>query len=123
MPVEVKMIIQAKLKGVFTLDMDHLEVFSPSDREVFALTVRAMVGPKSEAGEESFDLQVCTPSWLDVECRRLGFVKGRYLIVSAYDPAVIISAVRSLVERIDGSSWEEVARKLARWMDWEFDDY
>jgi Immunity protein 8 len=118
------MMINAELKGLFTSDMDILEVYNPRDGSLFEFTARAMIGPKGDLGEESFDFQVCTPGWLAQECERSGFVFGRrMLIVSEYDPAHIKSILTSLVQRVTGESWQVVAQKLSRFAHWEFEDY
>jgi len=83
-----------------------------------------MVGPRGSEGEESFDVVVCTPAWLEKEVEKDGFVVGRhYLVVRAYDPGFIEKLIRKFVERWSGESWSEVAEKVARIGDWEFEDY
>src|SRR6266567_2637578 len=74
-------------------------------------------------GEESFDITICTPKALGEECAANGFVLGRHrLVVSAYDPLLIISALRKLVTRCSGHSWAEVGSRIARIALWEFED-
>jgi Immunity protein 8 len=79
--------ITAQVKGIYSTDMDKLELHLPGDPEDVCIWVRAMVGPRGGQGEESFDIGVCTPKWLADRCGREGFVVGRhYLVVSRYDP-------------------------------------
>ena len=85
---------------------------------------RLTVGPSSGDGEESFDVTVCTPSWLDLECLRDGFVVGRHhLIVLSYDFEFIRRTLVKFVERYSGGTWQEVAVKVSRIGYWEFEDY
>jgi hypothetical protein len=48
-------------------DADALAEFTPEDPEDFALLVQAMVGPRGEEAEESFNFVVCTPRWFDAQ--------------------------------------------------------
>jgi Immunity protein 8 len=70
--------------------MDDLEKHVPENLEKFCVSVRAMVGPRGSDGEDSFDINVCSPKWLEEQVERHGFVLGRhYLFVPEYDPAKI----------------------------------
>jgi len=83
-----------------------------------------MIGPKGAVGEESFDINVCTPSWLSREVTNTGFVWGRhYLVVADYDLARIKTIISSRVTACSGESWKQVGEKLSRIGYWEFEDY
>ena len=83
-----------------------------------------MVGPEGGEGEESFDIDVCTPKWLEEACQGEGFVVGRhYLIVARYEVTQLKSVITGLVEKCEGDSWPEVAEKVSRIGHWEFEDY
>ena len=110
---------------MFSLDVDGpLSGYLPEDPERFNLLVRVMVGPHPGEGEESFDVAVCTPAWLNDECERSGWVSGQHMIVvSAYNWPVIEGAIKRLVEQHSGASWREVASKVSQLGQWEFADY
>jgi immunity protein 8 of polymorphic toxin system len=115
---------RAHVRAIYTSGMDDLAKYTPEDPSRFCLSIRAMVGPENEKGEESFDINVCTPAWLEQECRKQGFVVGRhYLFVLGYDRDVIKATLRRIIENCKGSSWPEVASKVARIGYWEFEDY
>jgi hypothetical protein len=83
-----------------------------------------MVGPKTGEGEESFDVKVCTPKWLEGRCISEGFVLGRhYFVVPHYDMTFVLKTVTELVEHCTGNTWQEVTAKVARLGYWEFEDY
>ena len=104
--------------------MDDLETYSPKDPERFCVSVRAMVGPNTGEGEESFDIQVCTPKRLEEICEKQGFVVGRHhLIVCRYDVGYIKKLITRLIENCEGNSWPEVAEKVGRIGYWEYEDY
>jgi Immunity protein 8 len=116
--------MKAKMRAIWTTSMDHLDLHTPKDPEHFCIAVRAMVGPEGGKGEESFDIDVCTPKWLEEACQSEGFVVGRhYLIVTKYDVTQLKSVITSLVESCEGDSWREVAEKVSRIGHWEFEDY
>jgi hypothetical protein len=97
---------------------------APADPEDFCVLVQAMVGPKGQPGEESFDFIVCTPAWLARAVGVRGFVFGHHhLVVRRYDAQLIEAAIRELCDDISGESWADVAAKLSRYGAWEFEDY
>jgi hypothetical protein len=77
--------------------------------------LRLSVGPSFSEGEESFDVTVCSPLWLQDECGRDGFVLGRHhLVVLAYNFEFIRRTLVRLVERYSGATWQDVAAKVSR---------
>jgi len=83
-----------------------------------------MIGPKGEVGEESFDFEVCSPSWLAAELERHEIISGRTLLFMAeFNYDAIERYVLKCLAHATGRNWNEVAQKLARWSAWEFDDY
>ncbi len=97
---------------------------SPENRESFCILVQAMIGPKGESGEESFDFTVCTPAWLQRFLSENAFMFGMYLLlVERYDYNAILQAISSICKTTSGSSWAEVAEQVGRYGRWEFEDY
>lgn len=116
--------VTAQIKALLTADHDSLESVALNDPECFEVVVRALVGPRGEDGEESFDVSVCTPAWLARRCEKDGFVLCRHrLVLKSYSPARIRSVLAKFIERCSGDSWQEVAEKVARIGLWEFEDY
>ncbi len=116
--------IRAQVRAIRTSDMDDLAQYTPPDPKRFCVSVRAMVGPEAGKGEESFDINVCTPEWLAEVCRAEGFVIGRhYLIVEQYDVAYLRRLITELIQKCEGNSWRDVAEKVSRIGFWEFEDY
>lgn len=92
----------------------------------FAFLARLYVGPSDGPGEESFDVQVCSPEWLAARCAEQGFVDGRHMVVTSLDrfsEAGLRSFLTRRVENQSGDTWHEVAAKVARLGLWEFEDY
>jgi hypothetical protein len=82
-----------------------------------------MVGIRGESGEESFDINVCTPKWLEQYIQRERFLFARHrLFVDRFDASQISGIVTRFIERCTGESWQEVAMKVSRLGHWEFED-
>ena len=90
--------------------------------ERWALRLRIVAGPDDGPGEESFDLIVCSLAWVEDQVRRDGLLDGRHhLIVEFYDWQVLREFIERRVRRFEGSSWPDVAERLARLRHWEFE--
>lgn len=116
--------ICASLKRLHSPDVDDLENYWPSDEACFGILVQAMFGPEGTDGEESFDIIVCNPGWLERETAKHGIVIGRHhLVVGSYDFKAIRDFLSSYGRRCEGQTWQEVAALLSRIGHWEFEDY
>ena len=116
--------IAAEVKALTTADYTALETFKPDDPEKFAVHLRAMVGPRGQDGEESFDIKVCTPSWLQEVCEKDRFANGRHtFVMNYYDAEKVRRLIVRFIERCSGETWREVAEKVARLGYWEFEDH
>lgn len=116
--------MKAKIKNIYSLDIDDLQNYTPFDPENFHLLLRVIACPESEEGEESFDIQICTPQWLLESHKPEDVIIGRhYLIVMEYNYDRIINTIKSFASECNAATWEEVAEKLGRLGKWEFEDY
>jgi hypothetical protein len=114
----------SEIKGLHSPDLLDLGTENPPDVENFCILVEVSVGPKGERGEEHFGVVVTTPTWLAAhmaECEHL-FAR-HYLIVKRYEFDVVKSAIYKQFQGVQGSSWLDVAERLARYGQWEFEDY
>ncbi|MFL9840060.1 Imm8 family immunity protein [Sphingomonas sp. ST-64] len=115
--------MQAELRSLVTVYHEPLTTAYPST-EAFRISLRAMIGVAGEEGEESFDFDVCSPAWLDRELDDHPVVGGRFLlIVRDFKPAQIEGYVQKRIAHATGPDWPTIAEKLARWSQWEFEDY
>ena len=115
--------MNAKLRTLFSSDVDDLSAYQPSD-EAFCISVRALIGPAGEPGAESFDFDVCSPTWLAQAIARDGIVSGHHrFFMIAFNYDLLERHVLKLVSQASGADWHEVASKLIRWSHWEFEDY
>lgn len=115
--------MRAAIRWLGSLDVDDLSAWSP-DRESWELGLRILAGPEGGAGEESFDVTVCNLGWLAERVHCDGVVDGRHrLFVERFDWPLLRSYIERRVQQCEGSTWGEVAEKLARLGYWEFEDY
>ena len=105
-------------------DVSDLASYEPKDPTAFGVLVQILVGPRDEVGEESFDVVVCSPKWLEAQLEA-GEVRSvrHHLMTLQYDWPEIEGAMRKLVDECEAETWAEVALKLGRLGRWEFEDY
>jgi hypothetical protein len=104
-------------------DVD-LETFRPTRADDCGILVQVLVGPADGPGEESFDVVVCTPRWLERQVREDGPLLGRHhLVMDKYDVARMRSFLTEEIESLEASTWSELASKIGRIGKWEFEDY
>lgn len=109
---------------MYSIEVDDLRHFAPERADDFFVNIRLLIGPSDGPGEESFDVIVCTPKWIERECQKYGVVVGRHrFIVACYDFDLIETTIRKLITGTAGDSWQKVAEKIARYAYWEFEDY
>ncbi|MGW7680173.1 immunity 8 family protein [Kribbella sp. NPDC054772] len=101
-----------------------VETYVSADARDDAVWVRLLVGPAGGAGEESFDVLVCTPVWLQRLVQEEGPQLGRHhLIVDELDVPRVLTFLRRRFEEVEAPTWSALAGKLARIGYWEFEDY
>jgi Immunity protein 8 len=116
--------MKAELKGLHSPDIYDLENYSPKNSQNFSFLLQLMIGPEGVDGEESFDVQVCTPEWIKSQYSKEKCVWGRHmLIVLEYDFTLIKNKVEHYIRTCSGSDWAMLALKLGRIGYWEFEDY
>lgn len=116
--------MRPEVKGLHSPDVFDLQAYVPEEPECFSLLLQIMAGVAGEDGEESFDVQVCTPMWLAQNHKQSEVVIGRHLlIVFEYDYARLVNLIHSYCNNCVGDTWDEVATKLGRLGKWEFEDY
>jgi hypothetical protein len=114
--------VRGQLKKLYSADLEICG--EPRDKAHFLLAFQAMIGPVNGEGTESFQIEVCTPSWLMAECADEKAVWGHYkLIVKEYDLRLIQTQIEKYLENCVGETWEDVAEKIGRVAQWEFQDY
>ena len=114
----------SEVKSMMSSDIYDLMSYTPDDKKSFMFLIRVMVGANDEKGEESFDIEICTPKWLMDNHNLAEIVLGKHkLIVFEFDMRRILEKVKKLFDNCSGKDWNEIAIKLSRIGHWEFEDY
>jgi hypothetical protein len=104
-------------------DVD-LHTYAPTKAADVGILVQIMVGPAEGPGEESFDVVVCTPRWLERRVREEGPLLGRHhVVMEEYDAARMRIFLTEEIESLEAPTWPELASKIGRIGKWEFEDY
>lgn len=116
--------VRAALKRLHSPDVFDLEGYWPTDETCFGILVQAMFGPADADGEESFEILVCTPKWLEQQIAKRGILVGlHHLVVNEYDFGAIRDFLSSYAQKCEGSSWQVVAALLSEIGRWEYENY
>ncbi len=116
--------MRAEIKDVLSPDVIGLESWRPDRASFFGVFLQVLVSESGGGGSESFGFMVCSPEWLQAKIENDGIVLGRhYLFLAEFDYQRVLAKIESIVRSATGSSWEEIALKIARHGSWEFEDY
>lgn len=116
--------MRASIRRFHSPDISDLGTYKPEKADTFGFLLQVIVGPAGLEGEESFDIEVCTPKWLLQNYGQDDIVFGRHhIVVFEYQYDRFVDAITSYVETCEGASWDEVAQKLSEIGRWEFEDY
>lgn len=116
--------MKAMLKNLFSTDINDLANFSPPDPTNFGFPLHLLVGPEGEDGMESFQVVVCTPTWLRETYGNDAVIIGRhYILMFEFNYEKIVNTIKVFLDQCIGETWGEVAEKVARLGKWEFEDY
>lgn len=116
--------MRAEIRTLFSDIVDDLERFVPDEPDLFRVPIRLVAGPQGDVGEESFDFEVCSPRALALEIGDDGVLLLRHrVLMTSFDFARVRRFVERYVNGCEGTNWGEIALKLARLGQWEFEDY
>ncbi len=115
--------MKAKLKHLHAPGCD-LSSYCPAEVDNFYLFLQAIVGPSGMDGEESFDIEVCSPKWIIENTAPTEVTVGHgKLILREYDINCIVTSIESYCAGLEADNWNQLAQKLRLLGHWEFEDY
>ncbi|KIC35042.1 Imm8 family immunity protein [Leisingera sp. ANG-M7] len=126
--------MKAEIKQ-FYLDDYRGEKYWPEDAANFCAIADMNIGIQGHEGGDNFVLTICSPKWFEdnvlkpprshvshEQVCKPAF--GRhFLFMEYFNPDEIESTIFDLVTNAEGKDWGDVARYLARFFAWEFEDY
>ena len=116
--------MKAEVKRFHSPDISDVESFKPVNKKEFGFLLQVIIGIKGVDSEESFDMIVCTPRWLEKKMISSNIIFGEhYLLVIDYNFNRIKSKILDYIDNLDEDNWELLASKIDRIGKWEFRDY
>ena len=119
--------MKAELKNIMVVnDFTILpEKYMPSDKNNFYVTLSLNIGPDNDDSSEIFDVFIKN-NYNDDEIyftyNDIVFSKGT-IYLEEYDYQKVINAIKAYINTCIGNSWIEIAEKLEKVFDWEFENY
>jgi immunity protein 8 of polymorphic toxin system len=96
----------------------------PEDPSNCCVAVEILAGELGVGGEELFEVQVCTPTWLAEYVAAEGPLVGRhYLIVDHFSLDQVRAYLTKRISTFEAPDWAGLAERLGRIGHWEFEDY
>ena len=111
--------VTPELKSLGSSDLERPAI--PRDPTNCSIALQASIGPKNAHGEELFQFQVVTPTFLATN----GLPRwGRgLLIVEQFSWPAVERALERLLAHAHRNTWAEVAAVLNHELLWEYDNY
>ncbi|WP_433269449.1 Imm8 family immunity protein [Micromonospora vinacea] len=108
---------------VHSVRFPDLELDPPGDPADTAQLVEIYAGPSYGPGEERFQATVCTLAALSRMLADQEVIVGRHwLFVDHFEAGRVERFLRKLIQNIEGANWGEVAAKVGRLAQHEFED-
>lgn len=118
-----KKLLQAELRALETQSGDQLTEVTPVSGS-FCHTLRAEIGISGEVGADAFELDVCSPEWLESELETYPALSGgSRVFMRRFDPEEVETYVRKRLRHAVGDDWQAIAQQIGQWARWEFADY
>ena len=121
--------MRAELKSIFSFDViaetgtGDLRDWNPSGRD-FGIGVTLFVGWQGDERSDAFDMFLCTPGFFAARVKGSQVETGQYVtFVRQFDYTAFEGHVKAFIERCEGPTWPDVARKVAYLARWEFNDF
>ncbi len=115
--------MRAELRSVMSVEVSELSSWRPI-ADSWSLPLWMMCGVYGQSGEDEFIVTVCSVDWVRDRIKEDGLLSGRnLLIVEGFSWSRIHAYLEKYVSSCSGSSWKEIASKLARLGHWEYENY
>jgi hypothetical protein len=103
-----------------SVDLEH---WKPEAAE-FGFRIVLFIGTEENSKCDAFDAYVCTPGFFASRMTDDGIISGQYIFfMRSFDYRSFRMCVEEFLNRCEGKSWPEVAKKVSHMGAWEFDDF
>lgn len=123
--------MKAELRTVMSSEF-NVEKERPPDPHYFCVGVEMGIGTEDHPGSDYFQIQICSPEWLEKHWGKELFLdestpfvwdKRPLLIAAHFSFPEIKAFLEKEISQVTGNDWEEIAEKINRFSQWEFDNY
>jgi Immunity protein 8 len=111
--------MRLQIKQFFSAELDKPN--TPDDPECCYVHMYVDIGQKGAKGTNQFSFSVVTTKFL-VENPETRWGKG-YLLMAEFSWQEIERMLERLVSSISADSFEDAAKKLGNYLEWEFENY
>ncbi len=114
--------MKPELKAQDCTDHDPIETWQPTSATDVDYTLCLHIGSADTQGADLFYVNVLSEA---AACQLSNdyLAKRKKIIVKDYSWSEVMRAVDEIINQIDGSDWNEIAKKLNQRFDWEFENY
>ncbi len=113
--------MRAEVRRIWFPDIEFGPLFDSANTVQLA---EVYVGAVGAPGEEQFEVTVCTSAALAELLAKQPFVIGRHwLFVAEFSAPAVEAILRKLIGNLEAPGWVELAEKVGRFGEWEFEDY
>lgn len=81
------------------------------------------IGVPGHKGADLFFLEIRQIETFSLEKKNISFLKKGVVIMNNVDIKEVIEFIKDYLQKIEASSWDELAKKISLMLPWEFDDY
>jgi hypothetical protein len=110
--------VNAEIRRIST--HDGLGLSELDANGAFYVGLRIDIGISGHHGSDSFDMWICSTSWLELQGKPFA---GQYLVIlDTFDAHRLEDFLRGKVSGVSGRTSSEVFLKLSRFAYWEYSD-
>jgi hypothetical protein len=108
-------VVIPQIKRFECLQYDPIELWVPLDAMNVTYQLTVFIGQKDSQASDMF--------YINVSVGVSGFIQGKYLILEKYDWELVVDYITENIRLCSDNDWASVAKKICKFMDWEFDNY
>ena len=111
-----------ELKAQDCADHDPIEAWQPANPADIDYWLCLHIGVAGEPGADLFYVNVLSETAATlVDADELALRKK--IVIQDYSWSAVVDAIQEILQQSNGASWGEIAVKLSRRFDWEFENY
>jgi hypothetical protein len=115
--------IKPEIRRFHSPDAPFLDSYVTPANGLFVVLIQMFIGAENGEGEESFDVVVCSSSWIERKCAVDPMFCEQMIVARSFDWPKIRKLLEQRVATVHGETWPDVARQLERIGRWEFSGY